>query len=233
MFTCVLFHIRVCVCALLIECVTLLCKTQTKPRDKHLIHISLRHSKSNIDKFCRQCETNALIKIKHNNRNEKRAAVCKELSHAPALSLSLFVAWEESANTKKKTQWQSDQSDRVREEERERREVYAPKWRGALDTGHWACKWREWGSSHTGRERERDEWMSWVKVKWLFATLSERVKLLCKNCRGNLHSDRTSMCTCVRARVCAYVHACSISFSLFLFRFRVLIFVVLSSLIRR
>lgn len=139
MFTCVLFHIRVCVCALLIECVTLLCKTQTKPRDKHLIHISLRHSKSNIDKFCRQCETNALIKIKHNNRNEKRAAVCKELSHAPALSRSLALCClRRISKHKKKTQWQmqSDQSDREREGERERREVYAPKWRGALGTGH-------------------------------------------------------------------------------------------------
>lgn len=219
-----------CVCVLLIECVTLLCKTQTKPRDKHLIQFSLRHSKSNIDKFCRQCETNALIKIKHNNRIEKRAAVCKELSHAPAHSLfpslSLFVGWEESANTKK-TQWQmqSDQSDREREGERERREVYAPKWRGALGTGHWTCKWREWGSSHT--ERERDEWMSWVKVKWLFVTLSERVKLLCKNCRGNLHSDRTCMCTCVCVHTCMHVRSPSHS------RFRFLIVVVLSSLIRR
>lgn len=90
------------VCVLLIECVTLLCKTQTKPRDKHLIHISLRHSKSNIDKFCRQCETNALIKIKHNNRNEKRAAVCKELSHAPALSLSRSLLPEKNQQTQKK-----------------------------------------------------------------------------------------------------------------------------------
>lgn len=31
---------------------------------------------------------------------------------------------------------QSDQSDIEREEERDRREVYAPKWRGALGTGH-------------------------------------------------------------------------------------------------
>lgn len=130
-----------CVCVLLIECVTLLCKTQTKPRDKHLIQFSLRHSKSNIDKFCRQCETNALIKIKHNNRNEKkgccmqRALVC---SRSFSLSLSLALCWLRRISKHKKTQWQmqSDQSDREREGERERREVYAPKWRGALGTGH-------------------------------------------------------------------------------------------------
>lgn len=91
---CFIPYTCVCVCALLIECVTLLCKTQTKPRDKHLIHISLRHSKSNIDKFCRQCETNALIKIKHNNRNEKkgccmqRALACsRSFSLSPSLAL--------------------------------------------------------------------------------------------------------------------------------------------------
>lgn len=149
-------------------------------------------------------------------QKRKKGLLYAKSSRMLPLSLSLALCClRRISKHKKKTQWQmqSDQSDRVREEERERREVYAPKWRGALGTGHWACKWREWGSSHTGRERERDEWMSWVKVKWLFATLSERVKLLCKNCRGNLHSDRTSMCTCVRARVCAYVHACSICFS--------------------
>lgn len=202
-----------CMCVLLIECVTLLCKTQTKPRDKHLIHFSLRHSKSNIDKFRRQCETNALIKIKHNNKKIKKGC-CMQRALKCSRSLSLFVGWEKSANTKKtQSQMQSDQSDIEREEERDRREVYAPKWRGVLGTGHWACKWREWGSSHT--KRERDEWMSWVKVKWLFVTLSERVKLLCKNCRGNLHSDRTFMCACVRACVCirACMFARSLSFS--------------------
>lgn len=52
-------------------------------------------------------------------------------------SLSLFVGWEESANTKKtQSQMQSYQSDIEREEERDRREVYAPKWRGVLGTGH-------------------------------------------------------------------------------------------------
>lgn len=132
-FTC--FY-SMCMCVLLIECVTLLCKTQTKPRDKHLIHFSLRHSKSNIDKFRRQCETNALIKIKHNNKKIKRAAVCKELLNAPALSRFLLAERNQQTQKKTQSQMQSDQSDIEREEERDRREVYAPKWRGALGTGH-------------------------------------------------------------------------------------------------
>lgn len=152
---------------------------------------------------------NKRINQNQTQQQKRKKGCCMQRALACSRSLSLALCClRRISKHKKKTQWQmqSDQSDRVREEERERREVYAPKWRGVLGTGHWACKWREWGSSHTGRERERDEWMSWVKVKWLFATLSERVKLLCKNCRGNLHSDRTSMCTCVRARVC--IRAC-------------------------
>lgn len=215
MFTCVLFHKRVRVCVLLIECVTLLCKTQTKPRDKHLIHIFLRHSKSNIDKFCRQCETNALIKIKHNNRSEKKGCCMQRaLACSRSLSLSRSLLPEKNQQTQKKnamanaigSEWQ-----RARGGAGEARSLCAKVARGIRHRPLSMQMKRVGKQSH--RKRERDEWMSWVKVKWLFATLSERVKLLCKNCRGNLHSDRTSMCTCVRARVCAYVHACSICFS--------------------
>lgn len=157
---------------------------------------------------------NKRINQNQTQQQKIKKGCCMQRALKCSRSLSLFVGWEESANTKKtQSQMQSYQSDIEREEERDRREVYAPKWRGALGTGHWACKWREWGSSHT--KRERDEWMSWVKVKWLFVTLSERVKLLCKNCRGNLHSDRTFMCACVRACVCirACMFARSLSFS--------------------
>lgn len=151
-------------------------------------------------------------------KRKKGCCMQRALACSRSLSLSLFVAWEESANTKKKNAMANEigsERQSARGGAGEARSLCAKVARGIRHRPLSMQMKRVGKQSHRKREREMNEWVEWKSSGSL--RRSQRELSCCAKTAGAICIVIGHLCVRVYVRVCVHtcmhVRSASLSFS--------------------